>query len=475
MKTGKLQSQVESTDITHDKDVVTKEYLDDNYVKGIDNRTVLSGARVPATDDGIVGDFWIDISNDDYKIYGPKIVGGIPWGDPTNMIGIDGEDGVADHGEDGVRGSQIFSGVVVGDPGAPPAGSYLDGDYFLDTTTSILYGAYSEGSAWDQTVLKGLKGEDGKDGDPGNANVTGLDQQVAIISGDDNAIIGNANMTYDGTTLKIISDEPVADVNGIKHVTLLDLSSTNYSDTDTSILIGNGTYGWQIKYFGESSGSSGNQYRIESTFSGVFIQLNHDGLFEIGDIDNPGTTYTILDSSMNLNADTVDGKHASAFALTSDTRFLTVDQKNQLTQGSNTTLHSHALPSDLATEQFVHDSIANATKTMNLTNPIDGDQIAMFYTNESISIDNVRGVNAGGTSGDEFTFSMYADIHLFEASIDNPPQIVVANKHITGITSGNSVIEFGNKIIPAQRWVWVDIEGPVNSDNAIITLDYSLA
>lgn len=63
---------------------------------------------------------------------------------------------------------------------------------------------------------------------------------------------------------------------------MLVLNGTGALDTaDAWVRFGNGTYDWLIKYVGSTSGDDGNEFRIESTHSGKYIQFDHDGNFEL--------------------------------------------------------------------------------------------------------------------------------------------------------------------------------------------------
>lgn len=46
--------------------------------KGVDGRTTLAGARAPTIKDGRIGDFWVDTTIDEQRLYGPKTAAGWP-------------------------------------------------------------------------------------------------------------------------------------------------------------------------------------------------------------------------------------------------------------------------------------------------------------------------------------------------------------------------------------------------------------
>lgn len=77
--------------------------------------------------------------------------------------GLQGEKGeTGTDGTDGTDGNTILNGV-----GAPDNGLGVDGDFYLDTSTSELYGAKA-GGVWPTppTSLVGAKGDKGDAGDP---------------------------------------------------------------------------------------------------------------------------------------------------------------------------------------------------------------------------------------------------------------------------------------------------------------------
>ncbi len=56
---------------------------------GIPGKSTISGAGAPATANGALGDFYIDITTK--QLYGPKTAAG--WGTPTNLVGTSGTNG----------------------------------------------------------------------------------------------------------------------------------------------------------------------------------------------------------------------------------------------------------------------------------------------------------------------------------------------------------------------------------------------
>lgn len=128
-----------------------------NGEDGQDGSQIHAGDGVPDASAGEVGDYYLDQTNKD--LYGPKTDSG--WGAPINLNGEDGQDGV-----DGANGSKIHSGF-----GAPDATIGVTGDYYLDKSNYDLYGPKTSPNkvddGWGSPL--NLRGTDGADG---NANVT---------------------------------------------------------------------------------------------------------------------------------------------------------------------------------------------------------------------------------------------------------------------------------------------------------------
>lgn len=141
-----------------------------NGTNGTNGYSVLNGTVNPTSDVGVNGDFYINTIS--WQIFGPKASG--TWPSGINLIGSEG-----DQGEAGEDGNTILTGIT-----APSNGLGNDGDIYLDTATSMLYGPKASG-VWPAGVsLVGAPGEDGEDGvgDPGE---DGVDAYLYIAYADD--------------------------------------------------------------------------------------------------------------------------------------------------------------------------------------------------------------------------------------------------------------------------------------------------
>lgn len=123
-------------------------------IDGVDGRTVLNGTTVPSGGLGVDGDFYIRTTN--YVIYGPKTAG--DWGSGVSLVGPPGADGAdgAD-GLDGTDGQSLLNGS-----GAPAGGLGNDGDMYLDYTNYDVYGPKTAGAWGSGTSILGTVGSDGK-------------------------------------------------------------------------------------------------------------------------------------------------------------------------------------------------------------------------------------------------------------------------------------------------------------------------
>ena len=156
---------------------------------GIDGKTVLNGAGTPSAGLGVNGDFYINTSAS--TIYGPKASGA--WGSPTSLVGSTGATGaqgiqgttgaqgsVGATGATGAQGTQGIQGAtgsagatgstgaagadgktVLNGSGAPSAGLGVNGDFYVNTAASTIYGPKASGAWGSATSLVGATGATG--------------------------------------------------------------------------------------------------------------------------------------------------------------------------------------------------------------------------------------------------------------------------------------------------------------------------
>ena len=207
---------------------------------GQDGRTVLSGSANPAEGIGANGDFYLNTTTN--TLFGPKAAGAWPTG--VSLVGATGAEGAAgakgNTGAAGVAGAQGLQGEV-GPAGAagsngvdgrtvlsgsanPATDSGAIGDFYLNTTTSTLFGPKVAG-AWPTGVSlvgpAGAEGAAGAKGDTGAAGVAGSTGATGATgaAGASPMTLTGSDVVFSGGALAIGTDTPAA-------TALLDLSST---------------------------------------------------------------------------------------------------------------------------------------------------------------------------------------------------------------------------------------------------------
>jgi len=263
-----------------------------NGTDGTDGKSVLNGVGVPSNGIGVDGEFYIDTAAE--EIYGPK-TGGL-WGSGTSLVGSDGTDGT-----DGIDGNTILSGTSV-----PTNGDGNDGDIYIKTDTSDLYGPKSGGTWGAPTSLIGAAGSDGTDGTDGidgntilsgttvPANGVGNDGDIYIKT-DTSDLYGPKSGGTWGTPTSLLGQDGSdgADGNTILSGTSAPANGLGndgdiYIKTDTSDLYGpksGGTWGLPTSLIGQdgSDGTDGTDGIDGNTIlSGIAVPSN--GIGNDGDI-----------------------------------------------------------------------------------------------------------------------------------------------------------------------------------------------
>jgi hypothetical protein len=124
-------------------------------INGLNGKTVLSGTINP-TNEGVNGDFYINTTSS--TIFGPKALGAWP-----NGVSLVGPAGV-----NGLNGKTVLSGTI------DPTNEGVNGDFYINTTSSTIFGPKALG-VWPTGVsLVGSPGAAGLDGLPGNNGIDGI-------------------------------------------------------------------------------------------------------------------------------------------------------------------------------------------------------------------------------------------------------------------------------------------------------------
>jgi hypothetical protein len=155
---------------------------------GRDGTSVLSGAGIPSTSIGKVGDFFIDT------------VGKVLWG-PKNATNWGA--GAALVGPQGLPGKTVLNGA-----GAPAAALGTVGDFYIDVTAKAIYGpktAAGWGAATSLIGPTGPQGPQGIQGIPGTNGTNGTNGTPAqvIYSPWITSPYNSRDTTIDGTCLRL--------------------------------------------------------------------------------------------------------------------------------------------------------------------------------------------------------------------------------------------------------------------------------
>jgi hypothetical protein len=133
---------------------------------------LLNGTSLPSDAFGNDGDFYLRTTTS--CIYGPKAGGAWP-ASCTSLIGPQGPAGATGNtgatgpaGSNGTNGSSVLNGT-----GAPASGTGANGDFYLRTDTTCLYGPKSGGAWAGCTTLVGPQGATGTAGTNGNTVLNG--------------------------------------------------------------------------------------------------------------------------------------------------------------------------------------------------------------------------------------------------------------------------------------------------------------
>jgi integrin beta 8 len=187
---------------------------------GTNGYSILNGSGVPANGTGSNGDFYIDTASN--ALYGPK-AGGV-WGSGTSLIGPTGSSGT--------NGSTILSGS-----GVPSNGTGANGDFYINTAVSTIYGPKA-GGVWGSSVsLIGSTGTNGStvlNGSGAPSAGTGsngdfyIDTVAVSIYGPKTSGVWGPGSSLAGRTI----------LNGTSNPTSQGSNGDFYINTATSVLFG---------------------------------------------------------------------------------------------------------------------------------------------------------------------------------------------------------------------------------------------
>ncbi len=154
---------------------------------GADGKTVRSGTGAPNNGLGFDGDFYINTAA--WTIYGPKVGGA--WASATTLVG-----------PTGANGKTVRNGT-----GAPAAGLGFDGDFYIDTTAFAIYGPKTAGAWGSGRALTGPMGPGGnaiRNGSGAPSNALGVDGDFYLDTANTKLYGPKAGGAWPGTGLSLV-------------------------------------------------------------------------------------------------------------------------------------------------------------------------------------------------------------------------------------------------------------------------------
>lgn len=298
-----------------------------NGKDGNDGTTLLHATTAPTASLGNEGDFFINTTSS--ELYGPKSATG--WGAPVSLMGQpgndgkDGQDGVdgadgkdgtngtdgadGSDGANGIDGKTIYNGTA---PPAPVLGN--DGDLYLNTASSTLFGPKT-GGAWGTGVpLIGASGADGNDGADGKDGLDGSDGSDGkdgtdgrtILNGSINPSVGTGE---DGdfflnTSTQILFGPKTAGAWN-SGISLVGVGIQSSADNPDGSITFNFTDGTSFTSQPDGDFSSTNELISQLKLSGKTLQITENGVTQAIDLSTISSTTQITDSDENTTI-TVD-------------------------------------------------------------------------------------------------------------------------------------------------------------------------
>jgi hypothetical protein len=155
--------------------------------EGPHGNTIHYDARDPLPGDGLPGDSWINTATN--MLFGPKSLAGT-WPAGISLIGPQGIQGpqgiIGPQGPQGIQGIQGIPGnTVLYGTVNPVAGTGVDGNFYINTTTHFMFGPKALGAWPAGTSLVGPQGAQGIQGPPGAVPEAPTDGQTYGRRGSD--------------------------------------------------------------------------------------------------------------------------------------------------------------------------------------------------------------------------------------------------------------------------------------------------
>ena len=195
---------------------------------------------------------------------------------------------------------------------------------------------------------------------------------------------------------------------------LISLNSNAVDGTDAWFRIGNQTYGWYLKFVGSTDDTNGNEFRIESTQTGKYLQIDHDGNIEYYDGSQLRTVWHSGNdgAGSGLDADLLDGQHGSFYRNQSNLNQGTIPVErlsgtydisisgNQQTQSKLQTQRAIALSGDVSgsatfdgsKDITITQTVANDSHTHTISTITDIQDASVSYADSAGDADTLDGM-----------------------------------------------------------------------------------
>lgn len=171
------------------------------------------------------------------------------------------------------------------------------------------------------------------------------------------------------------------------------------------------------------------------------------------------TTWTNVKAFLKTYFDTLYAAASHTIASHSDTT-ATGAELNELTDGSTTTLHSHAGGGG-----------GINVKAITIENPTGGEDITMFFTDVAITITQLNAIVANGSATPSVTWTIR---HGTDRSAVGA-EVVTSGTTTTSASTGSEVTSFDDATIVAGSWIWIETtaqSGTVPELN--VTIEYTI-
>lgn len=410
-----------------------------NGTNGLNGNSVLNGGGIPSSSTGTNGDFYIDTTTT--TLYGPKAAGVWPSAG-VSMVGTEGATGATGAtGAAGTNGNSILNGTSL-----PSNAIGVNGDFYLNTATTTLYGPKAAG-AWPSigvsligpagatgaTGATGTAGTNGTNGTNGNTILNGTGVPASSTGANGDFYIDTATTTlygpksagvWPGTGVALIGSGGGASGNTLLNGTGQPSNSTGnngdfYIDTASTTLYGpklSGTWGAGVSLVGATgaTGATGPAGATGATGATGAAGTNGNRIFTGSGTPGAGTgsdgDIYIQTGTGLLFGPKASGSWGAGVALTSSSGGTGVTLQLNATANAKTSAigSSLSLPEVLAFENTITSPSASAgTWTANNTFTVAPSGAALYQINVQLMSNSIACVPMIDMNGTGYSGSSY--------------------------------------------------------------------